>query len=77
MAREDALSFDRKPNYARDVNRHGLSYEGIFTRMIAIYQAEIFVFCVLLGYFMYLVVELNAATVKAFPVVLELGAAAS
>ena len=45
--------------------------------MIAIYQAEIFVFSVLLGYFMYLVMELNAATVTAFPVVMELNSAAT
>ena len=69
------MSFDRKPNYARDVNRHGLSYEGIFTRMIVIYQAEIFIFCVLLAYFMYLIVSLNAETTKYFPVLLEIRAA--
>ena len=72
LSRSDALTFERPFNDVRDSKRHGLSYDGVFGRMVVIYTTEIFIYVILTAYYMYLMMDLMESTNKAFLVVLEL-----
>ena len=53
LSREDTVSFNRTFVPGRDGKAHALSYYGIYSRMIIIYQTELLIGIILLSFFQY------------------------
>lgn len=72
LERSEALTFNRNANGSQVIKMHGLSYQGLFTRMSIIYQAEVFISIAILVAFTYQVVGLYTLFVPIFPNLMEM-----